>query len=98
MGQTTGRLHPQREAGRKLVPPLAEASIPGPAVEARVQLDGVELLGVTLQTCPSAHARLVEHALPMVIRPSGCAHLNYHRPEVPVDRKTKAQAAPRFSH
>ena len=83
MGQAAGRLDRHRDPGRELIAPPREALVAGPAVETAVQFHGVELGGITGQASRRWDPLLVEHARPVVVRPSGGADANRHRIRVP---------------
>src|SRR5581483_5443108 len=66
-------LHGEPEAGRRLGRPAPELLLLGQPVSGRVQLDGVEALGVVAQELALLRPGRIETGLPGWVRPAGCA-------------------------
>ena len=65
----------------QLCVPLGEGRLAGPAVEACVQFDGVELSDVATQSVLRRKAGRVQHAVPVVVGPAGRADADRHDPQ-----------------
>src|SRR3954464_3263016 len=71
--EVAARLEREHEAGRRLLHPPRDGVARGEAVEGRVDLDGVEDLGVAREPARLAHALRIEDAAPRAGMPAAAA-------------------------
>src|SRR3954469_1663153 len=71
--QVAARLEREHESGRRLLHPPRDRVARGQAVEGRVDLDGVEDLGVAGEPARLAHALRVEDPAPRAVLPAAAA-------------------------
>src|SRR3954454_11238762 len=71
--EVAARLEREHEPGRRLLHPPRDRVARGEAVEGRVDLDGVEDLGVAREPARLAHALRIEDAAPRAVLPAAAA-------------------------
>jgi len=78
MGEAARSLDSDAKVLWNLSPPAHEGTIGGPVVIRTVDLDGREVLHIVGQPVTLRRPLRVEHAVPVIVAPAGCADMNHH--------------------